>query len=340
MILSARVARARGCRAIVGNQVAASDDDAGLGAAEQLVAREGDDGGAGVDGLADAGLVPQPLRPVRQPGRRLVEQTRAGVDHHRRPEPGESRHRGGLGEPDHPVVRRVHLEDQRDVGAQRAFVVGEARAVGGADLDQPTARLGHDLRHAEAAADLDQLAPRHHDVPAACERGERQQHRRGVVVHDQPRLGPARAREQRAGVSVPRPAPAGRQIELQVRIRAADACGVGQRVGGDRRAPEVGVQQHAGRVHDGAEPGALQPLDPARRVTDDGFLVDVAAGRDRHPSVRDRVPRGIGEQRVGEAGEPAHDPVDRGKGTPGVHRPTYNMKVKVCARSPYGREWD
>ena len=126
-------------------------------------------------------------------------------------------------------------------------------------------------------------------VAAACQRGEREQHRGGVVVHDQPGLGAARAREQRAGVVVARAAPPGRQVELEVRVRAADACGVGQRVGGERRAAEVGVQQHAGRVHDGAEPGALQPLDPARRVTDDGFLVDVAAGRDRHPGVRDRV---------------------------------------------------
>ena len=40
------------------------DDDAGLRAAEQLVAREGDEGGAGVERLADAGLVAQPRRPV------------------------------------------------------------------------------------------------------------------------------------------------------------------------------------------------------------------------------------------------------------------------------------
>jgi hypothetical protein len=43
---------------------------------------------------------------------------------------------------------------------------------------------------------------------------------------------------------------------------------------------------------------------------------------------------------VREAGEPAHDPVDRGKGAPGVHSPTYNMKVKVRATSLCGREWD
>ena len=139
-----------------------------------------------------------------------------------------------------------------------------------------------------------------------AERGERQQHRRGVVVHDQPRLGAARAREQRACVSVARPAPAGRQIELQVRVRAAD---------GVRRRPSASAPTGARpRLVCSSTPVAFTtgrsrapcwPLDPARRVTDDGFLVDVAAGRDRRPGVGDRVPRRVGEQRVREAGEPA-----------------------------------
>ena len=65
------------------------------------------------------GLVAQPRRPVREPGRGLVEQAGAGVDHHRRPEPGELGHRRSVSvKPDHAVVRRVHLQDQRGVGAR------------------------------------------------------------------------------------------------------------------------------------------------------------------------------------------------------------------------------
>ena len=46
----------------------------------------------------------------------------------------------------------------------RALVVGAAGAVGGADLDQPRARLRDHVGDAEAAADLDQLPARDDDL--------------------------------------------------------------------------------------------------------------------------------------------------------------------------------
>ena len=70
----------------------------------------------------------------------------------------------------------MHLEQQRDVVGDARVVVA-SRAIRGADLDEPGARLAHHLGHAEAAADLDELAPRHRDALTASESREREQHR-------------------------------------------------------------------------------------------------------------------------------------------------------------------
>ena len=179
-------------------------------------------------------------------------------------------------------------------------------------------------------------------VAAARERAEREQHRRRVVVDDDPGLGAARTREQRAGVVVPRPALAGRpdrysRFEYAPPTRAAVGRVASAPSGARPRlvCSSTPVAFTTGRSR---APCSRSTRRAASRTTASSSTSPPVD--DRHPGVRDRVTRSIGEQRVGEAGEPAHDPVDRGKGTPGVHRPTYNMKVKVCARSPYGREWD
>jgi hypothetical protein len=195
--------RVRGDR---GHQLGGSDDDPGLGPAQELVARERHERGAGVERLADARFVAQPRRAVPEPRRRVVEQPGPGVDHHRHPERGQLRHRRRLDETHHAVVRRVHLEDERGVGVERIPVVGEARAVGGSHLDEPAARLRHDLGDSEPAADLHQLAPRHDHGPTAGERTEREEHGGRVVVHDDAGIGPTRAREQRSRMVVTRPA--------------------------------------------------------------------------------------------------------------------------------------
>jgi hypothetical protein len=75
-----------------------------------------------------------------------------------------------LGEADDAVVRLVHLEHEarRRVGSSTAAVVGRA-GCGWWCPPPPDGRpTGHDLGDPEAAADLDQLAPRHHHPrPAA-----------------------------------------------------------------------------------------------------------------------------------------------------------------------------
>jgi hypothetical protein len=77
----------------------------------------------------------------------------------------------------------VDLQDRLDRSARdRLLVVLGVRLVRGAHLDQPRASLGRDLVDPEAAADLDQLAARDHDVSAAGESVDREEQGGGVVV--------------------------------------------------------------------------------------------------------------------------------------------------------------
>ena len=62
------------------------------------------------------------------------------------------------GEPFDHVIAGMHLHDHAGVRADGTGEIFQMCAVGGADLDQRTARLRHDVRHPERAADLDQLA--------------------------------------------------------------------------------------------------------------------------------------------------------------------------------------
>ena len=104
------------------DQVGAADEDAGLRSAEQLVAGEDDERGAGGEGLARRGLVAQPRRrAVRQPRAGGVEQARAEVDDDRRADRRRASATAASSvKPGDAVVRLVHLQDQRRRRRRRA----------------------------------------------------------------------------------------------------------------------------------------------------------------------------------------------------------------------------
>ena len=219
------------------DEIGAAGDDPGLRTAEQLVAAERDERRAGVDGLPGGRLGRQPRRRVRAgpPRARGVDEPAAEVGDDRHAERRQLADRRLLDESVDAVVARVDLEHERDVGAGRSSapaVVGEARAVRRADVDELGAGLLHHLGDAEAAADLDALAAADGHVPAGGERGEHQEHGRRVVVDDEGVLGAAQPGEQLADGALARPALAGRQVEL-------DGLGAG-RPGGARAVPARG----------------------------------------------------------------------------------------------------
>ena len=135
------------------DEVGASDDDAGLRPAEQLVAREADEVGAGGERF---------LR--RRLAGKLDERARAQVVDERQPMP--ARDRGELfelrllREADDAEVGLVHAQQQRRVRPDRLLVVLRPRAVRRPDLDEARAGPREHVGDAEAVADLDQLAAR------------------------------------------------------------------------------------------------------------------------------------------------------------------------------------
>ncbi len=133
-ILSTRTARATGCARSLAIRSARADD-----AARPAVRRAACRRRTSPGRRRRRGRRPPPARPAGIPWL-VCEQARADVVEERDAvAAGEGRQvlGGGRGrEPDHPVVRGMHLEDRRPAIGRRAPVVGEAGAVRRADLHE------------------------------------------------------------------------------------------------------------------------------------------------------------------------------------------------------------
>ena len=126
-------------------------------------------------------------------------------------------------------------------------------AVGGPYLAEDGARAAHDVGDAELAADLDQLATGDDHLLAAGQALERQEHRGGVIVHDEGRGSAGEPSQQTLDVLVARAPLLPGQVHLEVAVGARHAQ---QPLPGQRRqerAAEIRVEHHAGGVDDGAE---------------------------------------------------------------------------------------
>jgi len=140
------------------------------------------------------------------------------------------------------------------------------------------AGLRHDLRDAEAAADLDELAAGDDDLvlPRKDQRRQRQEQRRGVVVHGDGRLGAGDAPQQPFYVLVAAAALAGGEVELEVAVAVAHGRHRGDGLVRQGRAAEVGVDDDAGGVDDGPQAGAQRGVGAGGRRLGDGFERRVA----------------------------------------------------------------
>ena len=193
----------------------------------------------------------------------------------------------------------MDAEDGPGLRTDDAGVVPDPGAVGRADLHEAGAGLGEDVGDAEAVADLDQLAAADGHVPPGGERRQDQHHGRGVVVDGHAVLRARQLREDRAEMGVARPAHAGVQVVLQVRVAARNARDPLDRRGRKRRSAQV-------RVHDDA--GGVERRAQARRSVE----LPLGPREELLGSLGDASPAGIGERRP--------DRLDGGRDARGARR--------------------
>ncbi len=228
------------------HQLTPADDQSRLRPPQQLVAAEGDHVDAGGHRLAHRRL------PRQAEIGQIKQHTASQILHHRQPvlaaEGSQFRRRHRGGEADDAVVAGMDLEQQTGLLADGGAVVLQVRLVGGSHLAQAHAAGRHHLRHPEGAADLHQLAARHHRLLPPGEGAQGEQHRPGVVVHGGGRLGPGQSAEKGLHVAVAMAALPRLQIEFQVGVGTGN-LGHGAQCGpAQGRPPQVGVQQGAGGV--------------------------------------------------------------------------------------------
>src|SRR6266568_336087 len=78
----------------------------------------------------------------------------------------------------------MHAKQETRLFVDRVFIVGETRAIGGADLAEDCTALFHDLRDSKAVPDFDELAARDDDFAAASKSREGDQDGGGAIVDD------------------------------------------------------------------------------------------------------------------------------------------------------------
>ncbi|MNN12429.1 hypothetical protein D3C81_1254210 [compost metagenome] len=156
--------------------------------------------------------------------------------------------RHARGEALNAVVARVHPHDQTAARADGGLVVAGMGAVGGAHLDQLHPGAGHDVGNAEGAADFNQFAPGNNPFLARAQAVEGQQYRSGIVVDHGHRFGAGQFADQAFDQVVAIAALAAAQVELKVERITRGHLHRLDRLFGQQRPPEVGVQHRAGEV--------------------------------------------------------------------------------------------
>jgi len=199
---------------------------------------------------------------------------RAEVVDHRRSEPAERLDLDLLHKAERAEVRGMSAHDRAHaplaLGLYGALEVGQPRSIGRADLDQPSTRLRDHLGDPKRPPDLHELAAGHDDrtITRQC-RGREQDSPRAVVDRHR-RRGTGQLAEQGFDVRLTRPAHARVEVELEIGVALGHARERLPGAGGQRRAAEVGVHDHASGVDHPSQRWSLYPREviacPRREV--------------------------------------------------------------------------
>ena len=264
-----------------GDGVGLTDDEARLRAADELVAAEAGDGDARLDAPPDErlGFEAEGAKVDQGAASEVVDDGNARLP----AELGELLDPGLGRESEDAVVAVVDAEDGAGVRADRRLVVPEVRLVGRPDLAHDGSARGHDVRHAERSADLDELSARNDDFLAQGQRVEDEHRPGGVVVADRRRFGPGELGQQAADVRVALAAAAGLEIEGERAVSPRDVVEGGPAGLGEDGPAESRMHEDARGVDRFFEAGVGHLGEPALR-----------RGRERLPGrerLRPRPPR-------------------------------------------------
>ena len=216
-----------------------------------------------------------------------------------------------LGEADHAVVRRVHLQHDRGSLRDRALVVG-ARACGWSCPPRPAcAPVSARISGTRNPPPISTSSPR--DTSTSRSRASvasTSSTAAALLLTTKPGLRAARERE-RARRRDP-----GASRAFRCRAGTRRSCSppasviAARAAASERRAPEVRVEQHAGRVHNRSEQRRTPAVDASPRVGDDGVEVDrvgpssapirLRSAFEPQPGLGDRLARAFGDERVGQ----------------------------------------
>ncbi len=146
------------------------------------------------------------------------------------------------------VIGGMNLEDHAGLRTKRSAIILGMRAVGRAYFDQLRPGPRHNVRHAESAADLDQLAARDDRLAAVRQCVQAEKHSRRIVVDERRILRAGERAKEASHMIVALAALARRQVKLQRAWLAHGRGGRFYRRLGEHGAAEVGMQHRAGEV--------------------------------------------------------------------------------------------
>src|SRR3984893_11031113 len=222
-----------------------SCDDPSLRTSAQLVPAEHHNRNTGIDALPNGWLRKSRTRKIDQPARAQVlnkRQTGAPAKGHK------FLHRRLFRKTGNSEIRGMHAQQQPRILVDRAFIIGDARAIRRPDFPKHRPALRHDFRDPESVPNLDQLAPRDNCLAAFRQRSKHQQHRSRAIVDHDSRLSAGQSFEQLGNVYVTFAPRARFQVIFKITVARRAAPNLLHRRAAQRRAPQIRVQNHPGRV--------------------------------------------------------------------------------------------
>src|SRR6266850_1465558 len=158
-------------------------------------------------------------------------------------------------------------EQQSRVLSNGLLVVLDPGAVGGADLAEKRAALGHDFGDSKRASDFDLLTTGCNDFSTFTQRVQDQQDSGGIVVHNSRCFAADQLLKRLLEMNVSLSACAAVKVELEIGVRTRDIAKVIDRTFRQRSPAEICVQYDAGSI-DHAPQRWLQELSkPSGKVT-------------------------------------------------------------------------